>query len=243
MAALAVFSQADALQTTRAYKEEVITIRITPSPTPLAMHWPMHLPGAAERAVAVAPAIAKMVADPYAGPVQVASSGTAWDVGPGLPYMLAQAVAQPTPVPVKFVAKPDPSALWLKIIPNIPANGELDVPYGTTTFPCVFKVFTFYTTTYTLVDWAYGTVASGSGSYPMENYPTTSYLSWAVPDFSATFHTYANSGPPGEKVWTGLASQSQTHCIDLKIVVPNSLPPDPNPPYYTAIAQYTLYVN
>lgn len=242
MAALAVSSQADALQMLKAYKEEVITIRVTPSPTPLAMHWPMRHDDA--RAVAaVPPAVSKLVADPYSGPVRVASSGSAWDVTPGMPYMLAQAVAQPTPVPVRFNAKADPNSLYLKIIPNIPANGELDVPYGTTTFPCVFKVFTYYTTAYSLADWAYGTVSNGSGSYPMENNPTTSYLSWAAPDFSATFHTYANFGAPGERVWTGTAGQSQTHCIDLQIVVPNSLAPDPNPPYYTAIAQYTLYVN
>lgn len=236
MAALAVLSQADALQTTKAFKEEFITIVITPSPTPLAMHWPMlERRAQPARAVAVAPAIAKVVADPYAGPAMVASSGSTWDVPP-VPMLLAQISAQPTPVPVRFTAKADPNALYLRLIPS---SATLTVPYGTTTWPCVFQVFTYYTNSYQLNDWAYGTAASGTGSYPMMNYPTASYLSWAVPDFSATFHTYANSGTPGEKVWTGTAGQTQQHCVNLKIVVPNTQPAGT----YSAIAQYTLIVN
>ena len=237
VAALAVFSQADALQTTKAFKEEVLTIVVTPSPSPLAMHWPMHQRGAAPaRAVAVAPAIARMVADPYAGPLQVASSGAVWDVAPG-PIMIGQLSAQATPVPVRFVAKADPNALYLRIIPHLT---ELDVPYGTTTFACVFEVYTYYTATYILTDWAYGTVHTvQAGSFPMLNYSTTSDLSWAVPDFSATWHPYANSGTPGEQVWTGLASQAQQHCVSLQVVVPNTQAPGT----YTATAQYTLIVN
>ena len=237
VAALAVFSQADALQTTKAFKEEVLTIVITPSPSPLAMHWPMHHAGAAPaRVVAVAPAIARMVADPYAGPAMLASSGSTWDVPPQS-VMIAQLTTQPTPVPVRFVAKADPNALYLRIIPHL---SELDVPYGTTIFPCVFEVYTYYTASYILTDWAYGTVHTvQAGTFPMLNYSTTSDLSWAVPDFSATYHPYANSGTPGEQVWTGTASQAQQHCINLQVVVPNTQPPGT----YTATAQYTLIVN
>ena len=243
MTALAAWSQADALQTTKAFKEEVLTIVITPSPSPLAMHWPVRRPNADGVAVAaapkpVAPNVARLVADPYAGPAMVASSGSAWDVAPGGPRMIAQVVpAQPTPVPVRFNAKPDPNAMYLRIIPHI---SELDVPYGTTTFACVFEVYTFYTTIYSLTDWAYGTTHTVSnGSYPMQNYNSTSYLSWNTPDFNLTWHPYANSGTPGESVWTGTASQAQQHCVDLRIVVPNSQPPGT----YTATAQYTLIVN
>ena len=238
MAALAVFSQADALSTTKTFKEEILTVKITPSPAPLAMH---HAAPPAEaataRSVAVAPAIAQLVADPYGGPLRLASSGSAWDVPPsGL--MIAQTItAQPTPVPVRFIVKADPNAAYLRIIQHI---SELDVPYGTTVFSCVFEVFTYYSTSYYLTDWAYGTTSTTqTGTYPMENYPVTSYLSWAAPDFAATFHPYANSGSPGEKVWSGTSGQSQQHCIDLRIVVPNSQ----SAGTYTATAQYNLIVN
>ena len=61
-----------------------------------------------------------------------------------------------------------------------------------------------------------------------------------MPDFAATFHAYANSGSPGEKTWTGIANQTQQHCVDLTVVVPDSQPPGT----YTATApQYTLIVN
>ena len=238
LAALAVISQADALQTTKAFKEEVLTIKVTPSPSPLAFHWPAAPANAAPaKAVAVSPRIARLAADPYAGPVRVASIGTLWDVAPR-GVVIAQATsAQASPVPVQFVAKADPNANFLRIIPHL---SELDVPYGTTVFPCVFEIYTYYTTAYQLSDWAYGTTSSGGGgSYPMMNYPTTSYLSWAVPDFAATYHTYANSGSPGEKVWSGLAGQAQQHCVNLQVVVPNTQPPG----IYTATAQYTLIVN
>ncbi len=238
MAALAVFSQADALQSSKTYKTVYLTVVITPSPAPVVMHRAVPPAEVAPvRGVAVAPGIARLVADPFGGPLQVASSGSAWDVVPsGL--MIAQAVtAQPTPVPVRFIAKPDPNAMYLHVIPH---TSMLYAGYGTTPFACAYEVFTYYPTTHSLVDWAYGTTnTTATGTYPMMNYPTTSYLSWAVPDLAATFHTFANSGTPGEKTWSGTAGQSQQHCVDLKIVVPNSQPPGS----YPAIVQYTLVVS
>jgi hypothetical protein len=238
MAALAVFSQADALQSTKTYKTVYLTVVVTPSPAPVVMNRAMpHAQPARARSVAVAPAIARLVAEPYGGPLRVASSGSSWDVAPsGL--MIAQAItAQPTPVPVRFVAKPDPNAQYLHVVPH---TSVLNAPYGTTTFTCAYEVFTYYTTIHSLIDWAYGTTnTSQPGTYPMMNYPTTSYLSWAVPDLSATWHPFANSGTPGEKTWGGTAGQSQQHCVDLQIVVPNSQPSGS----YPAVVQYTLVVN
>jgi hypothetical protein len=40
-------------------------------------------------------------------------------------------------------------------------------------------------------------------------------------------------------VWTGALKQAQTHCINLTVVVPNSLPAGT----YTATIQYNLLVN
>jgi hypothetical protein len=238
MAALAVFSQADALQTTKTFLYEPITIQITPSPAPVVMHRAPQAEAPLARSVAVAPAFARLVTDPYGDPFQVASSGSAWDVTPsGL--MIAQAVtAQPTPVPVRFNAKPNPNAIYLHVVPH--TAFPLQVPYGTTPFACVFEVFTYYPTSHFLTDWALNTTNTAqTGTYPMMNYPTASYLSWAVPDFSTTFHTYANSGSPGERTWSGLAGQTQQHCVDLKIVVPNTQAPGT----YTGWAVYSLIVS
>lgn len=235
VASLAVFSQAEALQSTKAFKEVVLTIVVTPSPAPIGFLRQRAAPAA------VAPAraqIARLVADPYAGPARVASRGAAWDVAPGGTMIAQTAPAQATPVPVQFNAKADPNANFLRIIPH---TGELDVPYGTTVFPCAFEIYTFYTTPHQLTDWGYGTKTQNPPppTYPIENWPAASYLSWAAPDFSATFKTYANSGAPGQTTWTGTAGQAQQHCINLSIVVPNSQAAGT----YTATVQYNLIVN
>ncbi|MDB5093401.1 MAG: hypothetical protein JWO85_1502 [Candidatus Eremiobacteraeota bacterium] len=240
LAALAVFSQADAVQTTKTYLYEPIPIYVIPSPAPVVMRRAPRAEAPPARSVAVAPAFARLVADPYAGPSQFASSGSAWDVAPsGL--MIAQAVtAQPTPVPVRFNAKPNPNSIYLHIVPNGAVSLPLQVPYGTSTWPCVFQVFTYYPTSHFLTDWALNTTNTAqTGTFPMMNYPTVSYLSWAVPDFAATFHAYANSGSPGERTWSGTAGQTQQHCVDLKIVVPNTQASG----NYTAWAVYSLIVS
>jgi hypothetical protein len=236
VAGLAVFSQADALQTTKAFKEVVLTIVITPSPAPVGFLPRRPAPPAPN--AAVRPLMARLVEDPYAGPARIASSGAAWDVAPGGTLIAQAPSVQPSPVPVQFVAKPDPNSAFLRIVPH---TGELDVPYGTTTFPCAFEIFTFYTTAHQLTDWGYGTKTQNPPppTYPIQNWPAASYLSWAVPDNSPTFKTYNNAGPPGETTWTGRAGQSQQHCIDLSIVVPNSQAAG----VYTAAIQYNLLVN
>jgi hypothetical protein len=236
--ALAVVSQADALQSTRAIKIISIIVNVTPSPAPVVFrHAAPPQPGPA-----VQPQYARLVSDPSRGPAQVASSGAAWDVAPGAPILIAQSSAQGTPVPVQFVAKPDPNSAYIKVIQH---TGQIDAPYGTTIFPCAFEIFTFYPTVHQLTDWAYGTKLSGGPppTFPLENYPTASYLSWAVPDLSATFKAYANSGTPGQLTWGGTAGQSQQHCIDLQITVPNSLPPSSPTNIYQATMQYNLLVN
>jgi hypothetical protein len=236
VAGLAVFSQADALQTTKAFKEVVLTIVITPSPAPVGFLPRRAAPAASN--TAVRPLIARLVADPYGGPARIASSGAAWDVAPGGALIAQVPPVQPSPVPVQFVAKPDPNSAFLRIVPH---TGELDVPYGTTTFACAYEIFTFYTTAHQLTDWGYGTKTQNPPppTYPIQNWPAASYLSWAVPDIPTSFKTFNNAGPPGETTWTGRAGQSQQHCIDLSIVVPNSQAAG----VYTAAIQYNLLVN
>jgi len=231
LAALTVVSQADALQAQKALKFYSFAFTVTPSPSPVGFAKP-----AAPANPVVPTQVAQLVADPFVGPAQVASADAlSWDVAPGA-TMIAQSSVQPTPVPVQFVTKSDPNAAFLQIFPQAVPPA---FPYGTTVIPCAFKVFTFYTNTYKLVDWGQGTVSSGGTmTFPVENYPTASYLSWAVPDFSTTTHTYSNSGAPGETTWAGNAHQSQTHCIDLTLNVPASQPAGA----YQATIQYTLYV-
>lgn len=235
LAVLTVFSQADALQSLRASKDVVITIVVTPSPV-------AFLPNRAPRsapAPVTAVAAAQSFADPFGSARQIAStSNVAWDVPPGGGTMVAQVPVEASPVPVQFVALPDPNAKYLQVTLN---NPELDAPYGTTVYPCAFQIYTYYDlATYALNDYGYGTSKTSSGgTYPIENYPATSYLSWAVPDFSPTVTAYWNSGSPGEKVWTGALKQAQTHCIDLTLVVPTTLAPGT----YTATIQYNLLVN
>ncbi len=232
LAVFAGFSQADALQSVRASKDEVITVVVTPSPAPVGFFRRAAPPAAP----APAAALARLMDDPFS-PRQIASAGGTWDVAPGGGTLIAQSTVQPSPVPVQFVAKPDPNSLYLKLIDHTP---QLDVPYGTTVFPCAFEIYTFYDkATYALNDYGQGTSNSGTGTYPILNYPTKSYLSWATPDFSPTYHTYWNSGSPGEKVWSGAMNQAQQHCVDLTIVVPNSQPAGT----YTAVIQYNLLVN
>lgn len=225
LAILTVVSQADALTGLKTYKEVVISIQVTPSPAPVVWFAPKKAP----------------LPDPFAPNVQIASSGSAWDVAPGAPVMIAQSTAQPTPVPVQFVAKPDPNAAFLRVIPHPPGAGFYSLPYGTTVLPCAFEIFTYYTNSYKLQDWGYNTTKTGganSGTFPIENYPTISWMSWAVPDFGPTVTPYWNQGPGGETTWVGAVKQSQQHCIDLTVVVPNAQPAGS----FTATIQYNLYV-
>ncbi|HEX3466751.1 MAG TPA: hypothetical protein VHT05_01470 [Candidatus Elarobacter sp.] len=231
LAVLVVVSQADALQAQKAYKEMTITVTVTPSPAPPSSF--VQPPAAAATAQ-----VAALLADPPAGPAQIAYAGPSWDVAPGGGIQIAQVQVQPTPVPVQFVAKADPNAAYLHIVPHTPS---LNAGYGQTVFTCVFEIYTFYTTIYSLTDWGYGTLKTGATPYfPIMNYPTTSDLSWTVPDLAPTKVTpYNNSGPPGETTWTGTANQAQQHCINLTLNIPNSQPPG----IYTATIQYNLYVN
>lgn len=226
VAGLAAFSQADALTVQKAYKEISISIVVTPSPV---AYLPMQ-----RRQVAASNVtrFARLVADPNSGPRRIASGPTWWDVAPGV--IIAQS-AQAPPVPVQFNAKPDPNAMYLRVVQHTTA---VNAPYGTTVIPCAFELYTFWTKTYSLTDWGYGTVRSGSGTFPVENYPTASYLSWAVPDFSPTVTAYANQGGPGQRAWLGTAGEAQQHCVDLTLVVPNSLPAGS----YDAVVQYNMYV-
>jgi hypothetical protein len=234
LATLTVVSEADALTGLKTYKLVTVDVVVTPSPAPVGLLGP-----------AAPSAPNASYPNPFARQTQVASSGAAaWDVAPGdaaLPVLIAQVSAQPTPtVPVQFVAKPDPNAQYLHVIPHEPPAG-FAAGYGTTVYPCAFEVYTYYTNSYKLQDWGYNTSKTGgasSGTFPVENYPTNSYLSWAVPDFAPTFTAYWNQGPGGETTWSGAVKQAQQHCVDLTLTVPNAQPAGT----FTAAIEYALYV-
>ena len=93
----------------------------------------------------------------------------------------------------------------------------------------------------------YGTSSSGGlATYPIENYPTTSYLSYAVkaspepsPEpTSASYTAFYNEGTPGQNVWTKTAGTTYTGCFDFSLTVPTSLAPGT----YTASIQFNLNV-
>ncbi|GAC1535975.1 MAG: hypothetical protein NVS2B17_06910 [Candidatus Velthaea sp.] len=233
--ALAVFvaisgMPANALQSLKTYKELVLTIVVTPSPAPVVfLH--RNRNRSLERS-------ASLTADPYRGPARLASAdSTIWDT-PQLGPVRAVALATPQGnIPVKFNAQPDPNAAYLKILYN---TSTLTAGYGSNTYTCPFQIYAYYTTTWKVTDWGYGTSTSGTGTFPVLNYPTPSYLAWDLPDIGkTTFSNYANSGSPGELTFSGSAGVSQQHCLNLSLNVPSSQPAGS----YTATIQYNLIVN
>jgi hypothetical protein len=245
--ALAAFSQAGAVTATKTYQVANIQFLVTPSPAPSSGFVPSLAAARQVAALASAqrgadPAMSALVSDPFAGPFQLASAGTAWDVAPGI--MIAQVQVQPSPVPVQFVTKANPNAAYLDVTVVSPS---LNAAYGSNFYPCVLTIKTYYTTAYALNDWGYGTSSSGGlATYPIENYPTTSYLSYAVkaspepsPEpTSASYTAFYNEGTPGQNVWTKTAGTTYTGCFDFSLTVPTSLAPGT----YTASIQFNLNV-
>jgi hypothetical protein len=207
-----------------------INVVVTPSPTPVGFIAP-H-----QKAATIAKAAA-LTANPYGGPARVAFGPARFDIpmlGPAAPPMV---VAQSSPqgsVPVQFVAKPDPNATFLHFVPHM---STLFAGYGTNpTYTCAFEIYGFMTSTWKVIDWGWNTVASGTGTFPIENLPQASFMSWSAEGVSTKFTTVYNGGSPGEVTFTGTANVSQQHCIDLQVTVPTSLAPGT----YTAAIQYTL---
>ncbi|HTW83019.1 MAG TPA: hypothetical protein VMD91_02990 [Candidatus Sulfotelmatobacter sp.] len=246
LAALAAFSQADAVQATKTSKIVEFEFVITPSPAPSVGALPAPQVKAAA-AIAAAPrtdaSTRTLLVDPFAGPRQVAWGGPSWDVAPGI--QIAQVQAQPSPVPVQFVTKADPNAQYLQVTPGS-AGTILTAVYGTNYYACALTIKTYYTTAYGLTDWGYGTSTSSAIGYPIENYPTTSYLAWAaeaspepVPEPTpATFTGFYNEGSPGQTVWSKAANVTYTGCIDLRLTVPTAVAPGT----YSAVIEYNLQV-
>jgi hypothetical protein len=207
-----------------------INFVVTPSPTPIGFVAPQH-----KTPANIAQATA-LTANPYGGPVRVAMGPSAYDVpmfGPQPPMVLAQSSPQGA-VPVQFIAKPDPNATFLHFVPH---QTTLFAGYGLNpTYICAFEIYGFMTSTWKIVDWGFNTVASGTGTFPIENLPATSFLSWFAEGVSTTTKTVYNGGSPGEVTFNGVANVSQQHCIDLTLNVPASTPAGT----YTASIQYTL---
>jgi len=229
-AAAAFCTPADAIQFTRAYKTVNMTVIVTPSPTPVAAVQPPAF-------VRHAQAVAALASNPYGrGIMRIANStASTYDVAPGAPFQIAQVQGN---TPVQFVAKVDPTAAYLHIIPG--SGGlVLNAGYGPNTFTCVYQVYAFYPNTWKLTDWGAGTVQNAAGTFPIMNYPTASYMSWLAEGVTTTYKAFANSGTPGENTFLGTAGVSQQVCFDISLNVPASQPPGT----YAAAVQYTLISN
>lgn len=215
LAVLAAFSgRASATTQQYAVKYLSVTVVVTPSPAPVVL----FSPGRAVRGAGTqVRGLARSV------------------VRAGGPTMIAQAVTGQKNLKVQVTTKADPYGAYFKIVPSAV---ELDVPYGTTTFTCPFKIFAYFAYKWQVTDWVYGSVANGGGLFPTFSYPATSDLSWFVEGVSSAYTPYTNSGSPGQAVFSGAAKVTANDCIDLKITVPNSQAAGS----YSATIQYNLMV-
>jgi hypothetical protein len=173
---------------------------------------------------------------------QVASVSS-YDVPMGIlpPTVIGQTASQQGAVPVKFTTKPDPTATYLH---EIPINPTITAPAGGTTYAaCPFEMYAYYKTVYVVSDWGYGTSSSGTGAFPIYNYPQGADLSWdltavgATPAPGATYTVFANKGASGQTTFTGTAGEVQTQCINIAVTVPAGFAPGT----YQAVIQYNLY--
>ncbi len=139
-----------------------------------------------------------------------------------------------TPVPTAApTATPSPAPLaYVLNTPTLTARAG-----ATAVFPCVFRIATYSAYPYTLDDYV-DMSSTGGGSFPTYNHPAPNPLSWSIPDLSRAGHGYTNVGPPGQTTWSGTAGQSQTHCVDLTLVVPGSVAPGA----YRVPIDYLLFV-
>jgi hypothetical protein len=176
------------------------------------------------------------------GGVQVAGISS-YDVPMGIlpPTVIAQTTGQQGNTPVKFLAKPDPTYTYLH---EIPINPTITAPAGSTTYAaCPFEMYAYYKAAYYVTDYGYGTASSGSGPFPIFNYPQNSDLSWTLtavgvpPAANATYTLYYNKGTPGQTAFTGTAGEAQTQCLNLELTVPAGTAVGT----YTAVITYLLY--
>jgi hypothetical protein len=178
--------------------------------------------------------------NPQGAGAQVASISS-YDVPMGIlpPTMIGQSAQQQGAVPVKFKTIPDPTATNLH---EIPINTTLTAPVGTTSyFACPFEMYAYYKTTYVVTDFGQGTSSSGTGAYPVYNYPQTSDIAWNLTAVGATpkptYTPFANKGATGETTFTGTAGEVQTQCINIAVTVPAGFATGT----YNAVIQYNLY--
>lgn len=217
-AALFVIRTPDAKAVTGTlYTSKNIAVQITITPTPVA-YAPHGAAGEAIARAASVPSLANQVAyDPFA-----------------ISDMIAQ-VPQGN-VKVNFTVKVDPTAQYLHVIP---VNTNLNAGYGPNTWTCVYQVYAYFATyPYYVTDYGNSTVSSGTGPFPIYNYPTTSLLQWEAETITTSFAAFSNSGTPGQTAFTGTKGEKQTVCFDLSLNVPTTVAPGT----YTATIQYNLEV-
>jgi len=178
-----------------------VTVTVTPSPIAYAPH-----------------TVAEAVAHPAPHPEVLAQLDPA---KLSAYHMVAQAGPTQGNVPVTINVQADPTAQYLHITAN---NTILNAGYGTNTYTCAYTVFANAPYAWRVQDWVYGTSVSGTGSFPTFNYPTQSDLAWLAETVTTTYTAFANSGSPGEQVFTGTANVSKSICIDLQLKVPSNIP-------------------
>lgn len=201
------------------YTSKNVAVQITITPTPIAYEpRALKADGIATAAMPVQKFSDNMIAyDPFA-----------------IGDMIAQ-VPQGS-VKVNFTVKVDPTAQYLHVIP---VNTNLTAGYGPNTWSCVYEVYAYYASyPYYVTDYGNGTVSSGSGLFPIYNYPTASLLQWEAETITTAFAAFSNSGTPGQTAFSGTKGEKQTVCFDLSLNVPATVAPGT----YTATIQYNLEV-
>jgi hypothetical protein len=218
LAAAVVMVRTPAMSTSGTlYTSKNVAVQITIQPTPVA--FAPHGSNGSAVARTIAPAATNNV--------------LAYD-----PFEIGDMVAQVPQgsVKVNFTVKLDPTSQYLHVIP---VNTNLTAVYGPNTWTCVYEVYAYYASyPYYVTDYGNGTVASGTGPFPIYNYPTASLLQWEAETITTSFAAFSNSGSPGQTAFTGTKGEKQTVCFDLSLNVPATVAPGT----YTATIQYNLEV-
>lgn len=239
-AVLAYGPNVSALTTTQyATKPVSVTVVITPSPAPVgynaAPSQPAPAPAYAVAVVHVPPGaaadlpgleLARYIVEPV-DPLVMNALGT----------QVAQVQSVPGGnVPVNVNVKPDPTAAYIHITPVTPI---LNAVYGMNTFTCAYRVFGFFSKTWKINDWIYGTTPTGGNAgFPGYGYPAASAASWSAQGISSSYTSFANTGTPGQLTFTGTANVSKDVCMDLQVNVTPDIPAGSYPLTIT----YALYV-
>jgi|HubBroStandDraft_1064217.scaffolds.fasta_scaffold07970_6 hypothetical protein len=127
--------------------------------------------------------------------------------------------APPAPLAAtRLPAQTTTAASYLAIAAGAPA---LTVRTGTNSFSCALTIATADPNAALPYSDLLAYAVSPNNQFPIYKYPATSAVSWSVPDRSSAITPLYNNGLPGQTIWPSTpATQTQTHCMTLTIVVP-----------------------